>query len=138
MYCVHQPFGYLQYVELIGRGKSNNPASGCLGTPAVGPDDPRTYFNYNAYLKLNTRCYDASMREFVSPAVSGALKALYYVILLVTGGLVNLTFLLDRADGWLVDLEQPDYNGRVIDVSQPFEAAAAGGAPVPDPGLNFG
>jgi hypothetical protein len=33
---------------------------------------------------------------------------------------------------WLIDLDPRDYTDRVIDVSEPFEAAEAGGTPIPD------
>lgn len=42
---------------------------------------------------------------------------------------MNLQGLRDRAEGWLFDLTQATYNQRTIDVSQPFEAGAAGGSP---------
>jgi len=128
-YYFHAPFGYLNYVEPIGRGKCNNPFYGCLGNnPAVGPDDPRTSFGNHAYQKLSgSRNYDACMREWLSPLAKLLLILIWLIILVLTLGTVNLTALLNRAGGWLVDLSQADYNNRVIDTSQPFEATAAAG-----------
>ena len=128
-YYFHAPFGYLNYVEPIGRGKCNNPFYGCLGNnPAVGPDDQRTGFGNHAYQKLNgARNYDACMREWISPLLRLLLILLWLIILIITLGTVNLTGLLNRAGGWLVDLAQAEYNSRTIDVSQSFEANAAAG-----------
>jgi hypothetical protein len=128
-YYFHAPFGYLNYVEPIGRGKCNNPFYGCLGNnPAVGPDDQRTRFGNHAYQKLSaSRNYDACMREWISPLVRLLLILIWLIILIITLGAVNLTSLLNRAGGWLVDLAQADYNTRTIDMSQTFEANAAAG-----------
>jgi hypothetical protein len=128
-YYFHQPFGYLKYVEPIGRGKCNNPFYGCLGNnPAVGPDDARTAFGNHAYQKLSgSKNYDSCMREWLSPLAKLMLILLWLIILIITLGLLNLKSLLNRAGGWLVDLTQADYNTRTIDVSQPFEANAAAG-----------
>lgn len=130
-YFFHSPFGYLNYVLPIGRGKCNNPFPGCTGNnPAVGPDDPRTHFGNHAYTKLSaTRNYDSCMREWVSPLTRLVLILLWLIIFIITFGLLNLTSLLNRADGWLIDLSQADYNTIVVDTSQPFEAAANGGSP---------
>jgi len=130
-YYFHQPFGYLNYVLPIGRGKANNPFPGCSGSnAAVGPDDPRTSFGNHAYTKLGgTNNYDACMRQWLSPLCAALWYLLWLIILIITFGLLNLTSLLDRAGGWLVDLTQTDYNTIVVDTSQPFEAAANGGSP---------
>ena len=129
-YYFHQPFGYLNYVLPIGRGKANNPFPGCAGGGLVGPDDHRTSFGNHAYTKLSAaRNYDSCMRAWVSPSERLWLIILWFIILIITFGLVNLQSLLDRADGWLVDLTQSDYNSIVVDVSQPFEAAGNGGSP---------
>ncbi len=130
-YYFHSPFGYLNYVLPIGRGKCNNPFYDCWGNnPEVGPDAQRTRFGNHAYQKLGgTKNYDACMREWVSPATRSLLILLWLLILIFTFGRVNLKSLLNRANGWLVDLSQADYNSRTIDTSQPFEAnAASGGA----------
>lgn len=128
-YYFHQPFGYLNYVEPIGRGKCNNPFYGCLGNnPAVGPDDQRTAFGNHAYQKLNaSQNYDACMREWLSPLAKLILILIWLIIFIITLGTVNLKSLLNRAGGWLVDLTQTDYNSRTIDISQGFEANAAAG-----------
>jgi hypothetical protein len=56
---------------------------------------------------------------------------LWLIILIITLGLVNLNSLPLASGGWLIDISQTDYATKVIDVSQPFEAAAAaGGMPV--------
>jgi hypothetical protein len=132
-YYFHQPFGYLNYVLPIGRGKCNNPFYGCLGgNPAVGPDDPRTGFGNHAYPKLNgVNNFDACMRVWLPSWLSLLLFLLWLIILIITLGLVNLNSLLLASGGWLIDISQTDYATKVIDVSQPFEAAAAaGGMPV--------
>lgn len=128
-YYFHAPFGYLNYIEPIGRGKCNDPFYGCLGNhPAVGPDDQRTRFGNHAYQKLNgSRNYDATMREWLSPLAKLILILIWLIILIITLGLVNLKSLLNRAGGWLVDLAQAEYNTRTIDTSQPFEANEAAG-----------
>ena len=90
--------------------------------------DQRTRFGNHAYQKLNaSQNYDACMREWLSPLAKLILILIWLIILIITLGAVNLKSLLNRAGGWLVDLSQADYNTRTIDVSQPFEAAAAGG-----------
>ncbi len=128
-YYYHDPFGYLKYVEPIGRGKCNNPFYGCSGgNPAVGPDDQRTSFGNHAYQKLNgSKNYDACMREWLSPFMKLLLILLWLIILIATLGLLNVKSLLNRASGWLVDLTQATYNARTIDTSQPFEANEAAG-----------
>jgi len=129
-YYFHQPFGYLNYVVPIGRGKCNNPFPGCVGLPAVGPDDQRTGFGNHAYQKLGgSRNYDACMREWIPFFLKLLLLFIWLLILILTFGMVNDKRLLNRAEGWLVDLPQPEYNARTNDISQPFEAAASGGTP---------
>jgi hypothetical protein len=72
------------------------------------------------------------MREWVPGWLRFLLLMIWAFVLLITFGLVNLWNLRLRADGWLIDLSQPDYAQRTIDISQPFEAsAAAGGSPSP-------
>lgn len=132
-YYFHQPFGYLNYVVPIGRGKCNNPFYGCLGNnPAVGPDDQRTNFGNHAYPKLNGNTnFDACMRAWVPPWLSLLLFLVWLIILIITLGMVDLKKLLNASGGWLIDISQTDYATKTIDVSQPFEAAAAaGGMPV--------
>jgi hypothetical protein len=131
-YYFHEPFGYLNYVLPIGRGKCNNPFYGCFGNnPAVGPDDPRTSFGNHAYPKLNGNTnFDACMRLWVPAWLSFLLFLIWLIVLIITLGLVNLKSLLNASGGWLIDITQADYVSKVIDVDQPFEAAAAGGTPV--------
>jgi hypothetical protein len=54
---------------------------------------------------------------------------IWLLILILSFGTINEKSLLNRADGWLVDLPQPEYNARTNDTSQPFEAGASGGTP---------
>ena len=132
-YHFHGPFGKLNYVLPIGRGKCNNPFPGCNGTNfAVGPDDVRSGFGNHAYTKLGGgNNFDACMREWVSCWDRFLLLLVWVLVLIFTFGLVNLQHLRLRADGWLIDLDQADYDARTIDTSTPAEAASAGGAPVP-------
>jgi hypothetical protein len=128
-YFFHQPFGFLNYVRPIGRGKCNNPFYGCTGNnPEVGPDASRTGFGNHAYQKLGgTRNYDACMREWIDSMTQLLLLLIYWIVLILSLGTVKLKSLLDRAGGWLIDLAQAEYNSRTIDTSQPFEASAAAG-----------
>ena len=130
-YHFHQPFGKLNYVLPIGRGKCNNPFPGCQSAAfALGPDDPRSGFGNHAYTKLGGgNNFDACMREWVPFWCAVWYFLVWLLVLILTLGTVNLQHWRDRADGWLFDLSQGVYNQRTIDVSQPFEAAAAGGAP---------
>ncbi|MEO8450567.1 MAG: hypothetical protein ABI647_12280 [Gemmatimonadota bacterium] len=130
-YHFHNPFGYLRYVLPIGRGKCNNPFPGCLSAAfALGPDDARSHFGNHAYTKLSGATnFDACMREWVPLWCAILYLLLWLIVLILTFGTVNLQGLRDRAEGWLFDLSQATYNQRTIDISQPFEAAAAGGVP---------
>jgi len=130
-YYFHDPFGYLNYVEPIGRGKCNNPFYPCQGgSPAVGPDHQRSKFANHAYQKLNgTKNYDACMRDWLSPLAKWLLILLWLILLIITFGAVNAKHLRLRAGGWLIDVTQAEYNTRTIDTSQAFEAAVAGGSP---------
>jgi hypothetical protein len=130
-YYFDLPFGYLNYVEPIGRGKCNNPFYGCMGgVPEVGPDDARTRFGNHAYTKLSAaRNFDACMKEWLPALTKLLLFLLWLIIFIITLGMLNVESLLDRANGWLVDLTQTIYDQRTTDTSQPFEAAAAGGTP---------
>jgi hypothetical protein len=139
-YYFHSPFGYLNYVEPIGRGKCNNPFYQCQGgaTAAVGPDDARTSFGNHAYQKLGgTKNYDACMREWLSPLAKFLLILVWFILLIISFGTINAKNLLLRAGGWLIDLTQADYNTRTIDTDQPFEAAAASGGTQALQTLNF-
>jgi hypothetical protein len=131
-YYFHSPFGYLNYVVPIGRGKCNNPFPGCTGNdPVKGPDDPRTRFGNHAYTKLSAgKDYDATMKQWVPPLLRVLLIILWILILIITLGMVNLKeSLLERAGGWLLNLTQSDYEKKTIDTSESFEASAAGGSP---------
>ena len=137
-YFFHGPFGYLQIVVPIGRGKCNNPFYGCWSNdPVRGADDAtRTRFGNHAYTKLGGQNnYDACMKRWLSWIEELILTIVYFlvwlILLILTLGLVNRFDLLERAHGWLVNLTQGEYNAATIDVSTPPEAAtAAGGAPV--------
>lgn len=136
-YFFHQPFGYLNYVEPIGRGKCNNPFYGCGGGyPAeLPPDyDPRSRFANHTYTKLSSgRNFDACLKDWLPLFERLFLYFLWLIVFIATVGQVNLQSLLDRANGWLVDLAQAEYEARTNDRSQPFEAADAGGTPVLQP-----
>lgn len=136
-YFFHQPFGYLNYVEPIGRRKCNNPFYGCGGGyPAALPADyePRSRFANHTYTKLPSgRNFDACLKEWLSLFTRVFLYLLWLIVFIVTFGQVSLQGLLDRANGWLVDLAQTEYEARINDRSQPFEAADAGGTPVLQP-----
>jgi hypothetical protein len=130
-YYYHNPFGYLKYVEPIGRGKCNNPFYGCLdNNPAVGPNNQRSKFGNHAYTKLSgQKNYDATMKEWLPAIVRVLLIIVWLLVLIITLGSVNLRSLLERARGWLIDLSQGTYEQRTVDTSQPFESSAAGGNP---------
>jgi len=137
-YHFHGPFGYLRFVTPIGRGKCNNPFYGCWSNdPVRGADDTtRTRFGNHAYTKLNGQNnFDACMKQWRSWIEQLILGIVYFIVwlilLIITFGLVNRFDLLDRAQGWLVNMTQADYNTATIDTSTPPEAAAAaGGSPV--------
>ena len=96
----------------------------------VGSDDERTRFANHAYQKLGgSRNYDACLREWISIFLKFLLLFLWPPIFIFSFGTINDKRLLNRADGWLVDLSQPEYNSRTNDTRQPFEAAASGGTP---------
>lgn len=132
-YNFHNPFGYLNYVVPIGRGRCNNPFYGCQGdNPAVGEDDYRSGFGNHAYTKKSSEnIFDATMRAYVDCGTRISLLLVAAIILLVTLGTADVSSLIDRADGLLVNLGQDNYESIVIDVSEPFEAAAATGSPSP-------
>jgi hypothetical protein len=138
-YHFHMPFGYLNRVYPIGRGICNNPfpPNPCSGqgfevdSDATFPN--RTGFGNHAYTKLNNRVFDACMKDFVGCLEKLYLSILIAVLILVTCGQADLSSLRDRYNGWLINLEQPNYDKYVIDTSTPQEAAAAGGSPVNNP-----
>jgi hypothetical protein len=137
-YYFHGPFGYLNFVVPIGRGRCNNPFYGCFANdPERGADDAtRTGFGNHAYTKLSAQNnFDACMKQWLSGLSQLILTILYFIlwliILIITFGAVNRIDLLDRAQGWLVNMGQGEYNSTTIDTSTPAEASAAtGGAPV--------
>jgi hypothetical protein len=137
-YYFHGPFGYLRFVVPIGRGKCNNPFYGCTSNaPIRGADDTtRTRFGNHAYTKLNGQNdYDACMKRWLSWIEQLILTIVYFLIwlilLILSLGTVNRIDLLERAQGWLVNLTQTEYNAATIDTSTAAEAAAAaGGSPV--------
>jgi len=135
-YFFHQPFGYLDFVVPIGRGKCNNPFYGCAGAviAVAHPDFDRTRFANHTYTKLPSgHVFDACLQEWVDPLMRVLLMLVWFLILIITFGVVNLEGLLDRANGWLVDISQAEYEARVIDTSEPFESEAATGMPVLQP-----
>jgi hypothetical protein len=136
-YFFHQPFGYLHYVKPIGRGKCNNPFYGCSGfnPPELPPDyDPRSRFANHTYTKLSSGTnFDACLKESVSPLLAFFLILVWLIVFILSFGTVNLEHLLDTAGGWLVNISQASYEAKTNDKTQPFEAASAGGTPVPQP-----
>lgn len=137
-YHFHGPFGYLRFVVPIGRGRCNNPFYGCTSNdPVRGADDTtRTRFGNHAYTKAPSgNNFDACMKRYFNWFEILILTIVYFIlwllILIFSFGTVNRVDLFDRAQGWLVNLSQPDYNAATIDTSTPPEAsAAAGGVPV--------
>lgn len=137
-YYFHQPFGYLRFVVPIGRGRCNNPFYGCTSNdPVRGADDTtRDRFGNHAYTKApSSNNFDACMKRYLGWFERLILTILYFlvwlIILIFSLGTVNRFDLFDRAQGWLVNLAQAEYNTATIDTSTPAEAAAAsGGAPV--------
>ncbi len=128
-YHFHEPFGYLKYVQPIGRGKGNNPFynSVCITQAAeVGPDVGRSYFLNHTYVKLDGRNYDATIRQWVDDFT----RLVYLAAALVMSLWPDISMMLyDRAFGYLNNIGQSDYEDRVIDASTPWEQQEAGGAP---------
>jgi hypothetical protein len=131
----HSPFGKLQFVIPIGRGRCNNPFYGCTGNdPVRGADDAtRTGFGNHAYTRSpSSNNFDACMKKYRNWLEVLILTIVYFflwlLILIISFGTVNRIDLFDRAQGWLVNLSQSDYNATVIDTSTPAEAASAAGA----------
>jgi len=100
-----------------------------------GEDDAtRSRFGNHAYTKLaGQNNFDACMKQWRSRIEQLVLTIIYFIVwlllLIVTFGLVNRFDLFDRAQGWLVNLIQTEYNATTIDTSTPAEAGAAGGTP---------
>ena len=90
----HTHFGYLQYVQPIGRGKCNSPYSYLNPrqptSPVKGEDEERTKFQFHYYVKSGSRTFDSCMKEWTDNP---------------------------QKEGWLVNLSQPEYEERVIDRS---------------------
>jgi hypothetical protein len=131
----HSPFGKLNFVVPIGRGRCNNPFYGCTSnTPVRGADDAtRTGFGNHAYTKSPANNnFDACMRQYRNWFEVLILTIIYFIlwllILIISFGTLNRIDLLERAQGWLVNLSQSDYNAATIDTSTPAEAASAAGA----------
>jgi len=138
-YYFHGPFGYLQFVAPIGRGRCNNPFYGCTANDPVraADDTSRTRFGNHAYTKgPGQNNFDACMKQWLS-WIEELIRTILYlllwlIILIITFGTVDRSDLLDRAQGWLVNMAQADYNSTTIDTSTaPEAAAAAGGTPTP-------
>jgi hypothetical protein len=142
-YYFHNKFGYLNYVEPIGRGKCNNPFYKCESKNAIKPQTAispnRTYFGCHAYTKLSGKCYDACMKRWglVSWVWAGTSKLLYYgktMMQTIFGKKSHPPpqpkWAISSADGWLVDLNQTDYDKMVIDASNSAKKKQSGGTPV--------
>ncbi|KYK31230.1 MAG: hypothetical protein AYK19_04105 [Theionarchaea archaeon DG-70-1] len=111
-YQFHGPFGYLNIVVPIGRGRCNNPFYGSSGTkPIMGKDDAsRTYFGNHAYTKMDRKVFDATMQ--------GDYSRIHHPEPL------SVPF-------WLINRMQNEYERKVIDISTPAEKAADQGTPQP-------
>ena len=104
----------------IGRGKCNNPFYGSWANdPVRGEDDAtRSGFGNHAYTKLaGQNNYDACMKQWRSWLEQLILTIVYFIVwlilLIITFGLAPpLPILLDRAQGWLVNLTQPGVQRR--------------------------
>ncbi|MBN1304233.1 MAG: hypothetical protein JXA13_07345 [Anaerolineales bacterium] len=128
----HFPFGYLHYVEPIGRGKCNDPfyyqAAGHTKVrklrPAKGKDSARTFFQYHIYACHDSRYYDACMKEWLPAGARLALLLVWGLLSLITLG--QASAFRERALGWLVSLTRNEYTKSVIDTSQEFEWTEAG------------
>lgn len=139
-YQFHDNYGCLPSLFPIGRSLCNNPFYGSraapYNVPLVGVDDAqRSYFGNHAYCKQSGNNYDACMRASI-----GCLKALGYFVLGVLVLILSLGLasslarrLFMKAGGWLIDMTQSEYEGLVLDVTTPAEAALDGGAPLPEP-----
>lgn len=135
-YYFHGPFGYLNFVVPIGRGRCNNPFYGCTSNNPVRPADDaaRTGFGNHAYTKLaGQNNFDACMKRWLSCIEQIILFIVLFIVWLIififTFGLVNRSDLLEQARGWLVNMSQTQYDRVTIDTSTPAEAASAGGTP---------
>lgn len=124
-YVEQTPFGFVNLIEPIGRGPTNNPFQGCRGQPIVSRDTPRQPFDYHAYAMLCGTRYDACMKAWVGGIARAALWLAWLLTVVATLGRVRPGWLLDRAEGWLVDLDGRTYDRLVLD---PF---VAGSTPIP-------
>ncbi len=91
----HTHFGYLNFVEPIGRGKCNSPYSYLnpqQPTPPVREDEERTKFQFHYYVKLGNLTFDSCMKEWSDNP---------------------------QKEGWLINLSQAEYEERAIDRSTP-------------------
>ncbi len=129
-YYWHEPFGYLKYVESIGRGICNNPFyfPGCVSQPPiVGEDTPRTNVVNHTYVKLRDRNYDACFRQSVDFFAYVIYLAVAF-LLFWWPGLAERYY--DMAFGYQINVSQSEYENHIIDTSTPLEAGGAGGMPV--------
>ncbi|HLF24653.1 MAG TPA: hypothetical protein VI565_12090 [Burkholderiales bacterium] len=134
-YVFHAKFGYLNYVEPIGRVKANNPFynSACIPqAPEVGPDTPRAVVDIHAYVRLGGRNYDATYREWLDPVWKLVFIWVAFFLLFFPPQRLGVYYWFDRAFGWITDTPQPEYEQRLIDRSFGFEQDPdfTGGAPV--------
>ncbi|MBN1115417.1 MAG: hypothetical protein JXA66_08755 [Oligoflexia bacterium] len=125
----HQTFGYLNNVVPIGRGECNHPFylsdAFNLHDPIVGPDEvhpDRAYFKNHGYCRYNDKNYDLTMKSAqVAPDSSiAALILVWLLLFILTLGKIGtewLTFHLNKANGWLIDIAESDYRDVVIDIS---------------------
>jgi hypothetical protein len=131
-YYWHEPFGYVNKIELIGRPPCNNPSyyPDCVLMPTIfDPGDysePRKPFEDHTYVKLaGGNNYDACMRQHVEPfdPVPYLINPLplarfWYLILSFVCRFTNPDKSLsyrDRAFGFVVDTPQMAYQSRFIE-----------------------
>ncbi len=88
----HTHFGYLKYVQPIGRGKCNSPYSYLNPrqptSPVKSEDEERTKFQFHYYVKSGNRTFDSCLKAWTDNY---------------------------QKEGWLINLSQAEYEERVID-----------------------
>lgn len=133
-YQLHEPFGYLNPCYPIGRPLANNPHyfPSCISQrPLVGGDVGRASFlNHTYTTDTNGLVFDACLRA----EVSFCAYVIYMVVAIIWALVLRLDLAYkywDLAHGGVTLRLQQDYETTFIDVSALFEAAEAGGSPVP-------
>lgn len=119
------PFGFLRYIQPIGRGKCNNPVYKCGGrSRAVRPfsdtsGETRKRFSNHCYVRLGSKVFDSTMREWVEPP-----RFLGRVLGVVASGRRSSRVLewlfpsYPKPKGWLTNMDRQEYETRVIQPTQ--------------------